>query len=167
MKKTLLFAGLILALTASFAMAAGVSVNWKTACWGEEPLTNLTWTCTTNSNLNIRMTTSFKLDADYPGFVGVGVYMEGMVEAVAVPDWWEMSNMDATDCRYNLFTMSADGSVLLNGGADVCFDPWGGTGGFPVRRLAHPATEDATCTSFWRLAPESSRLGADGCRPRW
>ena len=128
MKKTLLFAGLILALTASFAMAAGVSVNWKNACWGEEPLTNLTWTCTTNSNLNIRMTTSFKLDADYPGFVGVGVYMEGMVEAVAVPDWWELSNVNATDCRYGLMTVSADGSGLPNGGVDVCFDPWQGSG---------------------------------------
>jgi hypothetical protein len=130
MKKALLFAGLLLALTASVAMAAGVGVSWKNFCWGEEgSSTNLTWGCTTNSNVNIRMTCSFKIDADAPMFNGVGVFMEGMVEAPAVPDWWELSNDLASDCRYNLCTVSSDGSVLANAGADVCFDPWQGTGG--------------------------------------
>jgi hypothetical protein len=129
MKKALLFAGLLLALTASVAMAAGVSVSWKNFCWGEDgSSTNLTWACNTNSNVNIRMTTSFKLDAPMPAFVGVGVYMEGMVEAATVPDWWEMG-ADPTDCRTGLMSVSADGSVLANGGADICFDPWAGVGG--------------------------------------
>ena len=35
MKKTLLLAGLLLALTASVALAAGVSVSWGNDCWGE------------------------------------------------------------------------------------------------------------------------------------
>jgi len=127
MKKTLLFAGLFLALTASVAMAAGVSVSWKNFCWGETgSASNLTWTCATNTNVNIRMTTSFKLDTPMAEFVGVGVYMEGMTEAAAVPDWWKMSD---GDCRSNLVTLSADGSVLGNAGADVCFDPWLGLGG--------------------------------------
>jgi len=129
MKKTLLFAGLILALTASVAMAAGVSVSWKNFCWGEEgSSSNLTWACTTNSNVNIRMTTSFKLDPPMPTFAAVGVYMEGMTEAVAVPDWWKLGDASTGDCRNGLATMSSDGSVLGNAGADVCIDPWAGAG---------------------------------------
>ena len=37
MKKTLLLAGLLLALTATVASAAGISVNWGNACWGDVP----------------------------------------------------------------------------------------------------------------------------------
>jgi len=130
MKKALLFAGIILALTASVAMAAGVSVSWKNYCWGETGSSNnLTWACTTNSNVNIRMTCSFKTDVDVPLFNGVGVFMEGQTELASVPDWWKMSNENSSDCRYNLCTVSADGTVLANAGGDVCFDPWGGTGG--------------------------------------
>jgi len=129
MKKALLFAGLLLALTASVAMAAGVSVSWKNFCWGEDgSSTDLTWLCNSNTNVNIRMTTSFKLDTPMPAFVGVGVYGEGMVEAAAVPDWWKMG-AEPTDCRTGLISVSADGSVLANGGADVCIDPWAGVGG--------------------------------------
>jgi len=130
MKKALLLAGLLVALTASVAMAAGVSVSWMNYCWGETGSTsNLTWACATNSTQNVRMTCSFKIDADAPQFNGVGVFMEGQTAEAAVPDWWKLSNDDATDCRYNLCTVSADGSVLANGGADVCIDPWAGGGG--------------------------------------
>jgi len=129
MKKALLFAGIILTLTASVAMAAGVSVNWKNACWGEEPLSNLTWACTTNSNNNIRMTCSFKLDTAMPTFAAVGIYMEGKTEAAAVPDWWKLGKeVETGDCRSTLATLSTDGSVLANGGDDVCFDVWKGQG---------------------------------------
>jgi len=132
MKKTLLLAGLLLALTASVAMAAGVSVSWMNYCWGEDGhASNLSWACASNSNANIRMTCSFKLDTDMPTFAAVGVYMEGQTEAAAVPDWWKLGDATTTDCRNTLITLSTDGSVLANGGADVCIDPWvgGGYGG--------------------------------------
>ncbi|MDM8008392.1 MAG: hypothetical protein QUV05_19825 [Phycisphaerae bacterium] len=133
MKKALLFAGLLLALTASVAMAAGVSVSWKNFCWGEEgSSTDLTWACTTNINTNIRMTTSFKLDADMPDFVAAEIYMEGMVQDAVVPDWWELGDATTADCRNGtILSASADGTVLANGGGDICFDPWqgGGAGG--------------------------------------
>jgi hypothetical protein len=130
MKKALLFAGLLLALTASVAMAAGVSVSWKNFCWGEDgSSSNLTWLCNTNSNVNIRMTCSYKVDTAIPDFAAVGVYMEGMTEAAAVPDWWKLGAAETGDCRANLITLSADGTVLANAGADICFDPWQGLGG--------------------------------------
>jgi hypothetical protein len=130
MKKTLLFAGLLLALTASVAMAAGVGVSWKNFCWGETgSSSNLTWACNTNSNVNIRMTTSFKLDTPMPTFGAVGVYMEGMTEAAAVPDWWKLGDATTSDCRNGtILSMSTDGTVLANGGGDVCLDVWGGIG---------------------------------------
>jgi hypothetical protein len=129
MKKALLFAGLLLALTASVAMAAGVSVSWKNFCWGEDGSSNLlTWACNTNSNVNIRMTCSFKTPAGAPDFNGVGVFMEGMTAAAVVPDWWKLGAVETGDCRANLITLSADGSVLANAGADICFDPWQGLG---------------------------------------
>ncbi len=130
MKKTLLLAGLLLAITATAAMAAGVSMSWMNYCWGEDGSTsNLTWACNSNTNSNIRMTCSFKLDTDMPTFAAVGVFLEGMMEAAAVPDWWELGDATTTDCRNGtIISMSTDGSVLANGGADVCFDPWQGGG---------------------------------------
>jgi hypothetical protein len=120
---------LLLTLTASVAVAGGVGVSWGNYCWGEDgSRTNLTWACDSNTNDAIRMTCSFRLDADLPDFVGVGIYLEGMTEAAAVPDWWRLSNEVATDCRYGLGTVSADGTVLANGGTDGCVDPWQGRG---------------------------------------
>jgi hypothetical protein len=63
-----------------------------------------------------------------PDFNGVGVFMEGMTEDAVVPDWWKLGEAESGDCRANLITLSADGTVLANGGADVCFDPWQGLG---------------------------------------
>ncbi len=127
MKKVLLFAGLLLALTASVAMAAGVGISWKNFCWGDDGSSNnLTWACSTNSNNNIRMTCSFKLDTDMPTFAAVGVFMEGMVEDAVVPDWWELGDATTADCRNGtVLTMSADGSVLPG---EPCLDPWQGGG---------------------------------------
>jgi len=125
MKKALLFAGLLLALTASVAMAAGVSVNWKNACFGADPLNDLAWTCASNSNTNIRMTCTFKLDTPMPTFAAVGVYMEGMTQDAAVPNWWKLGDSSTGDCRATYATLSADGSFA---DGETCSDPWGGQG---------------------------------------
>jgi hypothetical protein len=119
MKKTLLLAGLLLALTATVAMAGGVNVSWMNFCWGDEGSTNnLTWACSSNSNANIRMTCSFIVDETRTDFGGAGIYMEGMSEAVSVPDWWKTGD---GDCRNNAISSYSDYSVLpadIDGG--VC-----------------------------------------------
>jgi len=128
--RLVILALLSLTIFATTACAAGFGLSWGNTCWGEDgSKSNLTWACNSNTSQNVRMTCSFKVDKDVPDFNGVGVFMEGMTEAATVPDWWKLSNDNASDCRYNLCTVSADGSVLANGGADVCIDPWAGTGG--------------------------------------
>jgi hypothetical protein len=123
MKKTLLLAGVLLALTASTAMAAGVSVSWGNYCWGDAgSSSNMTWACNSNTNNNIRMTVSFKLDAAMPNFVGAGVYMEGMTESVEVPDWWKMGEVSTGDCRAGLISTASDYSVLA---APNCLNSFG------------------------------------------
>jgi hypothetical protein len=131
---TALVAASLLALSPSAAAAEGVAISWKNFCWGEEgSANNLTWLCNSNTNTNVRMTCSFKLDAATPDFNGVGVFLEGMTEASAVPDWWKLGAAETGDCRAGAISVSADGSVLANGGTDVCIDPWtpngGGNGG--------------------------------------
>jgi hypothetical protein len=122
MKKVLLFAGLLLVLTATVAMAGGVNVSWKNFCWGDEgSINNLTWACASNSNTNIRMTCSFMVDQSRTDFGGAGVYLEGMSSTPAVPDWWKVGDADAQGCRVNGMSSYADYSVLpadIDGG--VC-----------------------------------------------
>jgi hypothetical protein len=128
----LVVAGLLtLALSASVAIAAGIAANWKDACWGENPHPNLSWTCNTNATDDIRITCSFVLDENLPDFVGVHAYLVGMTEAAVVPDWWRLGADPATNCRADLCTVAADGTVLEFGGTDICLDPWhrAGAGG--------------------------------------
>jgi hypothetical protein len=123
MKKTLLFAGLLLVVTASAAMAAGISVNWGTACWGDAPVSNLTWACNANNYTGIRMTASFKPAETKTTFVATDLYMEGMVEGASAPDWWQLGTGgcragqvglintlgSATDCQ-EIWSLSPSGS---------------------------------------------------------
>ncbi len=125
---------LTLARSAPVAGAAGIAVNWKDACWGENPHVNLTWACNTNTNADIRLTCSFVLDDDLPDFVGVYAHLVGMTEAAAVPDWWRLGADPATNCRAGLCTVAADGTVLESGGTGTCLDPWHGSGSGGVGR---------------------------------
>jgi len=152
---------LILALSAPFAAAAGVSISWKNACWGEDAAApNLTWACNSNTNDDIRMTCSFKVDAAMPDFVGVGVYLDGMTEAAAVPDWWKLGGVSSGDCRAGLISLSADGSVLQYGGTDICFDPWQGLGGGGIGLYSWDDNR-MHVNAVWAL-PEPIPLEAEG-----
>lgn len=126
MKKTILLAGLLVALTASSALAAGISINWGNACWGDVPVNNLTWACNANNYTGVRMTCSFKPVETKGTLIASDLYLEGMTEATGVPDWWKLGPTETGDCRSNLVTLSSDGSVLA--GPD-CQDLWQGLGG--------------------------------------
>jgi hypothetical protein len=126
MKKTLLLAGLLLTVMATVSSAAGISVNWGNACWGDVPKADLTFACNSNTYTGVRMTCSFKPAETKTTFVASDLYMEGMTEEAVVPDWWKLGPTETGDCRSNLVTLSSDGSVLA--GPD-CLDLWQGLGG--------------------------------------
>jgi hypothetical protein len=124
MKKTLLLAGLLLALTASVASAAGISVAWGNDCWGNNPVSNYTWLCNSNSNSNIRMMCTFKLAVTKATLVATDLYMEGMTEAAVVPDWWKLA---AGECRGTALSLSVDGGNISD--PEACLDLWQSQGG--------------------------------------
>ena len=98
MKKALLLTGLLLVLVAPLAMAAGVSLNWGTNCWGDGAQQLMTFACASNTSpANWRMTSSFKLDAGMTDYINFNTYIEGVSEAGAIPDWWKVSI--PADCR--------------------------------------------------------------------
>ncbi len=124
MKKTLLLAGLLLALTASVASAAGISVAWGNDCWGLNPVSNYTWACNLNTNVNIRMMCTFKPVMTKATLVAADLYMEGMTEAAVVPEWWKLG---AGECRGTALSLSVDGANISDPAA--CLDLWQSQGG--------------------------------------
>src|SRR5215510_288691 len=69
MKKTLLITGVLLALTASIASAAGgINLAWND-CWGGGGVNAKTFACNTNAGNN-DMYVSFDPGVDYPDMVG-------------------------------------------------------------------------------------------------
>jgi hypothetical protein len=124
MKKTLLLAGVLLALTASVAMAAGISVTWGNDCWGLTPVSNLTWACSSNSNSNIRMMCTFKPAVTKTTFAATDLYMEGMSETATVPDWWKLGT---GECRPTALSLSVDGGNISD--PATCLDLWQSQGG--------------------------------------
>jgi len=126
MKKMLLFAALLIALSTSVASAAGVNVSWGNLCWADGGVSSLTWACNNNTFTGTRMTCSFQVAQDMTNFVGIGIYMEGITNAPAtlVPDWWKIGG---GECRPTALSMSMDASVLPGACVDV-FQAQGGGG---------------------------------------
>jgi len=157
MKKMILFAALLVALSATAAMAAGVSVSWGNKCWADGGVSSLTWACNSNTNTGIRMTCSFQPAEDKTNFVGVGIYMEGATNdpGTLCPDWWKLGT---GECRAAAVSVSADASVLPG----ACMDPWtsagGGGGGFG---LYTDDTYRAHMNAFWAIADITPVLAAD------
>ena len=155
MKKMLLFAALLIALSASVASAAGVNVSWGNVCWKDGGVSSLTWACNNNSFTGVRMTCSFQVPQDKTNFVGIGIYMEAITNAPStlVPDWWKLG---AGECRPASLTMSMDASVL--GGA--CADPVASLGGGGVGSYSE-AADRASLNAAWAVADMVPLLAAD------
>jgi len=121
MKKALLLTGLLLVLVASMATAAGLSLNWGTACWGDTPKALTTFACTSNSTpANWKMTTSFKLDEEIADYINMSTLIEGVSETGAIPDWWKLST--TSECRGAISNVWSS----LTSGA-TCADPFEST----------------------------------------
>jgi hypothetical protein len=122
MKKTLLLTALLLALTASLALAGGVNLSWGTLCYTENPTTVKTFACNVNTTTtNWPMQLSFVIDSEMTDMVGIEVTMEGMSDAPALPDWWKVG---PTDCRPNQLLFTSDRSGVAT---ETCADWTGGT----------------------------------------
>jgi len=117
MKKALLLTALLL-VVALPAFASGVNMAWGTDCYTTNPTTNASYVCNKNTGSN-QMIISFAPSVTQPQFVGIEVYMEGLAQAVAVPDWWKMGS---GECRPT--AISADANFLTAPMVD-CVDPWG------------------------------------------
>lgn len=130
MKKVLLLTSVLLALTATVALAGGVNLNWGKYCYSDLPsATTMTFGCTTNSTITGGpwfMTTSFAIDQTLPDFVGIEQTLEGMSSLPALPDWWKVGATG--DCRAgkSLYT-----SKIGSSAGDFCFD-WTANAGFDV-----------------------------------
>jgi hypothetical protein len=119
MKKTLLLTGILLALLAPMAHAAGgVNINWGTGCWSDgTPLNDLTFACNRNTG-SATITCSFAVSADQPNFVGIELDLEGATEDATVPAWWQMGG---GDCRGAAFS---SGENFASAPQVGCTDMW-------------------------------------------
>ena len=124
MKKTLLITGVLLALSASVASAAGVNMYWNDCGTGGNGITNKTFVCTNNTANH-----DFYVSVDPPPGVvntnGHNHIIDLMSVSSPLPAWWDFKNTGT--CRINSLLASGDFSVSVSGGLD-CPDPWAGTG---------------------------------------
>ena len=90
MKKTVILCGVLLAMSASLASAAGVNLAWN-ECVGGGGLHDMTFNCATNSNAS-----SHTFVASFRAPAGIGSYVsnEGTVElqsnSTPLPAWWAL-----------------------------------------------------------------------------
>jgi hypothetical protein len=94
MKKSLLLCGLLLALTASYASAAGLTLAWS-ACLTDGGTPNRSSTCLVNTGTNALVGT-FQLGADQVGTTGIEVIVDIATAGASLPAWW---GFQAGGCR--------------------------------------------------------------------
>jgi hypothetical protein len=108
--KSILLAGLLLALAVPAAFAGGVDFGWGTVCYTESLLSSRTFACNTNSGRSV-MTASFTVDAEMPDFVGVAIQIVGQSYPLPLPDWWKVGS-ESSDCRRDMAWFDADFSAV-------------------------------------------------------
>jgi hypothetical protein len=119
MKKTLLIAGALLALTASMASAQGLGLAWDD-CRGTGGTSLHSLACTSNTANNNNFIASLLVPA--PGLPTVNsatTYVDIFFQSAGVPAWWMMGAVPP-NCRL--------GNNLLSNGANSssasCLDQW-------------------------------------------
>lgn len=122
MKKAILLCGMLLALTATVASAAGVNLNWG-ACYGDGPVTgNRNFACNTNVGSN-PMVASYVLPHDVLAVSGNEIVVDLAASAPTLPAWWQL--FTAGNCRAGA---SLTGNVIYGGPGVGCTDYWAGAG---------------------------------------
>jgi hypothetical protein len=120
MKKTLLFASMLLALTASVALAGGLNVAWGSLCYTEAAAgANATvFACNTNGSAGNRtITCSFMMNNPMSDMVGLEWLITATSDLPALPDYWKLGV--APDCRATKAQFKSNYSGVSS---DVCVD---------------------------------------------
>jgi hypothetical protein len=123
MKRVTLLCGLLLALSATVASAAGVGIRW-TDCLSDGGPQNKNFACNTNNGASVLVGT-FVLGADLPSTSGEEVVVDFGSASATLPAWWGFKNPGT--CR----TGSLSLGTLIQSSAANCAD-WaagGATGG--------------------------------------
>jgi len=133
MKKMLLISCVMLAITASAAMAAAsLNISWGPECASDALLTNKTFSCTVNTGSSM-FVCSFVPGADKDQLLAVDAVIDGQSDVgTVIPNWWQFKNTGA--CR-NL-SLSVGQSFSAN--AVMCLDPWNGLGSPVVTYYGDP-----------------------------
>jgi len=118
MKKTLLIAGALLALTASMASATGVNLFWTdcSPAAGGVGVSNQNNACTSNSGQFI-LVASLNPGPGIDAAVGAEGVIDIQIASVAMDPWWQMK---AGGCRATALSSSFSFSFL----SGACLDPW-------------------------------------------
>lgn len=117
MKKALLLTSLLLALTASVALAAGVNVAWGPICYTENQTNETVFLCNTNSTTygNRTIVTSYMLADPLPLVYAYEWVLRGNSDGGVLVDWWKFQT---AACRAGKATASAG----IMGVGDICLD---------------------------------------------
>jgi hypothetical protein len=107
MKRVTLLCGLLLALTATVASAAGVGIRW-TECLSDGGLLNRNFACTSNTGAGVLMGT-FILGADLPSTSGEEIVVDLASASPTLPAWWGFVN--AGTCRQGALQLFAAPSI--------------------------------------------------------
>lgn len=127
MKKIATLTVAMLALSASFALAAGGLNLHFGGCTADGGTSSSTFACNTNTGSEI-LFASVVLPADMPKFLGTTALVDISVDGPALPDWWLTA---AGQCRQNAIDMSFTASAL----ATNCADIWGSSPNLAVFQL--------------------------------
>jgi hypothetical protein len=114
MKKVTLLCGLLLALVATTASAAGVNLRWN-ACPGDGGVANRNSTCASNTGSNV-LVGSFLSDTDILGVTGIEVVVDLASAGASLPAWWQFNA--AGSCRQTSLSVNPTISATAAACAD-------------------------------------------------
>ena len=122
MKKAIILSGLLLAVSASLAVAQGINLRINDC--GVNGVSNAAASCASNTGLAISMVGSAIAPAGMDRVVACEGYIDVQTSAAVLSPWWLL---EATGCRPTSLTFSFD----FTAGPFNCNDFWGGgaTGG--------------------------------------
>jgi hypothetical protein len=119
MKKTLLIAGALLALTASVSFAGGVNLSWNNC--GAAGAASRTSACTNNAQAG-SLFISATPPVDMNSANGQTSTVDIQTTAAALSPWWNMNGVTGCVGRTTAWSCNMD----FTGGPAECNDPWAG-----------------------------------------
>jgi hypothetical protein len=132
MKRVLPISCVMLALTASAALAGWLNLNWGPECASDGVVGYKTFACDTNDGSSV-MVVSFAPSASHEHLLGVDAVIDGQVFFdPVISDWWQFKNVGA--CR--VAALSTNTTISAN--AVNCRDPWGGQASSAITYYGDP-----------------------------